>query len=119
MCCCPGDGAEAPPPHRWRGGRVSVGSETGVQRSHEEPALLHPASRFTQRSQVTTHTADHRLNKRQYFYCESVVFVSCADVERYSDKYHGSEQSERLMDWTPGETLINTSENYRAAITNQ
>lgn len=65
MCCCPGDGAEAPPPDRWGGGGVSVGSETGVQRSHEESALLYTADRCTQRSEVTTHTADHQLKKHQ------------------------------------------------------
>uniref|UniRef100_A0A665T906 DNA-directed RNA polymerase III subunit n=1 Tax=Echeneis naucrates TaxID=173247 RepID=A0A665T906_ECHNA len=34
-----------------------------------------------------------------------VPSVSCPDVERYSDKYHSGEQTERLLDWTPGETI--------------
>lgn len=36
-------------------------------------------------------------------YCESFTCVSCADVERYSDKYNRSEQMDRLLDWAPGE----------------
>ena len=28
--------------------------------------------------------------------------VSCPDVERYSDKYHSSEQTDALTEWTPG-----------------
>lgn len=30
-----------------------------------------------------------------------IVLCFCADVERYSDKYHSSEQTDSLMDWTP------------------
>lgn len=36
-----------------------------------------------------------------------VCCVSCTDVERYSDKYHSSEQTDSVMDWTPGELINN------------
>lgn len=30
--------------------------------------------------------------------------ISSPDVERYSDKYHTSEQTDTVVDWSPGET---------------
>lgn len=51
FCCFLGDGAEAPPPDRWGGGGVPSGTEAGLQRSLEEPALLHPAGCGPQRSE--------------------------------------------------------------------
>lgn len=43
-------GSEARAPADGRGGRVHAGTQTGVQRSHEDTPILHPSSCTQKRS---------------------------------------------------------------------
>lgn len=65
------------------------------------PFFIKPAAAQRGHTRAHTHARTHTRSL-----ILKVLLSSCADVQRYSDKYHSSEQTNSLTDWNLGETPL-------------